>query len=181
MASWQRTHTCGELRQGDVGKTVVLNGWVHTYRAFPDQIFIDLRDCYRHTPVVFEAELGHPLLDAAQELRNECVLSVKGGIAERLPGKHNPKLATGDVEVKAESMQVLNACPTPPFEVTEFTDKEGKPLQALANEDLRLQYRYLDLRRPSLQKTLALRHRLNKVIRDYLDAQGFFELETPLL
>jgi aspartyl-tRNA synthetase len=175
MASWQRTHTCGELRQGDVGKTGVLNGWVNVYRAFPDQIFIDVRDRYGITQVVFEAEGDPALFMAAQELRSEFVVSVKGVVAERLPGKHNPKLATGDVEVKAQALQILNRCPTPPFPVTEFPGEE------MPNEELRLQYRYLDLRRPSLQKTLALRHRLNKVIRDYLDAQGFFELETPLL
>ena len=175
MASWQRTHTCGELRQEHVGQRVVLNGWVHVYRAFPDQIFIDLRDRYGLTQVVFEIERDQALFEAAQELRSEFVLSVKGTVSERLPGKHNPKLPTGDIEVKAESLQILNPCPTPPFAVTEF------PHEELANEDLRLQYRYLDLRRPSLQKTLALRHRLNKVIRDHLDALGFLELETPLL
>ena len=91
-----------------------------------------------------------------------------------MTGKENLKLATGEIEVKAEQATILNRCPTPPFEVTEYGDE-------LANEDLRLQYRYLDLRRPSLQRTLIMRHRLNKVIRDYLDAQGFLEVETPLL
>ena len=100
---------------------------------------------------------------------------MKGQVAKRLSGKDNPKLATGSIEVKATEMQVLNRCPTPPFEVTEF------PGQELANEDLRMQYRYLDLRRPSLQRTLTLRHRLNKVIRDHLDARDFLEVETPLL
>jgi aspartyl-tRNA synthetase len=175
MASWQRTHTCGELRESHIGQTVTLNGWVNTYRVHPQQIFIDLRDRYGITQVVFEADRSPELYAAAAELRSEFVLSVKGQVAERLPGKHNPKLATGDIEVKAESVQVLNSCPTPPFEVTEFSEEE------LANEDLRLQYRYLDLRRPSLQKVLMLRHRLCKVIRDYLDGQGFLEIETPLL
>jgi aspartyl-tRNA synthetase len=175
MASWQRTHTCGELRESHIGRTVTLNGWVNTYRAYPQQIFIDLRDRYGITQVVFESERSQELYSAAAELRSEFVIAVKGQVAERLPGKHNPKLATGDIEVKAESIEILNACPTPPFEVTEFSDEE------LANEDLRLQYRYLDLRRPSLQKVLMLRHRLCKVIRDYLDSQGFVEIETPLL
>jgi aspartyl-tRNA synthetase len=175
MATWQRTHTCGELRQSHVGQTVTLNGWVNTYRAFPDQIFIDLRDRYGLTQVVFEADRDADLFQAAQQIRSEWVLAVRGQVTERLPGKHNPKLATGDVEVKAESLTVLNRCPTPPFEVTEFEHEE------LANEDLRLQYRYLDLRRASIQDVLMLRHRLCKVIRDYLDAQGFLELETPLL
>ena len=174
MALMRRTITCGELRETDVGKTVVLNGWVNTYRGYNDQIFIDLRDRYGITQVVFEAD--HPeLFTAAQELRSEYVIAVKGRVSERLPNKHNPKLATGDIEVKAEELVILNRCPTPPFAVTEFPGDE------LASEDLRLQYRYLDLRRTSLQQILQLRHRLNQVIRHYLDARGFLEIETPLL
>jgi aspartyl-tRNA synthetase len=171
----RRTHTCGELRESDVGKTVVLNGWVNTSRDQNLFVFADLRDRYGITQVVFEPERGKELFEAARELRSEWVIAVKGSVARRLPGKENSKLDTGKIEVQAEEMQVLNRCPTPPFGVTEFPGEE------LANEDLRLQYRYLDLRRPTLQKTLALRHRMNKVIRDYLDRQGFLELETPLL
>src|SRR5207245_2006477 len=106
----------------------------------------------------------------------------RGRVRERLPGKHNPKLATGDVEVVADEVHILNRCPTPPFEVMSVP-LEGQTLgdPEAANEDLRLQYRFLDLRRPSLQRTLMMRHRLNKVIRDSLDAQGFIEVETPLL
>src|SRR6516162_2541260 len=173
MAEWQRTHTCGELRETDVGQKVCLNGWANTYRAYNDQIFVDLRDRYGLTQVVFEAD--DATFTPAQEIRNEFVLSVHGTVRARLPGKANPKLETGAVEVKADELRILNRCPTPPFEVTEFPDQE------LANEDLRLQYRFLDLRRTSLQRTLTMRHRLNKVIRDYLDAQGFLEIETPLL
>jgi aspartyl-tRNA synthetase len=173
MAHWQRTHTCGELRESHVGQMVALNGWVNSYRSYNDQIFVDLRDRYGITQVVFEAE--HHLFEPAEELRGEFVIAVRGKVRPRLPGKTNPKLATGAVEVEADEMLILNRCPTPPFEVTEFPDEE------VANEDLRLQYRFLDLRRPSQQKTLMLRHRLNKVIRDHLDAQGFLEIETPLL
>jgi aspartyl-tRNA synthetase len=181
MALLRRTHTCGELRASDIGHTVVLNGWVNSYRAYNDQVFVDLRDRYGLTQVVVEAD--HPqLFPLAQEVRNEFVLAVKGRVRERLPNKHNPKLATGDVEVVADELQILNRCPTPPFEVMSVPlegQKFGDP--ELANEDLRLQYRYLDLRRASLQRTLAMRHRLCKVIRDHLDAQGFLEIETPLL
>jgi aspartyl-tRNA synthetase len=181
MALLRRTHTCGELRESDVGKTVVLNGWVNSYRAYNDQVFVDLRDRYGLTQVVVEAD--HPqLFPVAQEVRNEFVLAVKGRVRERLPNKHNPKLTTGDVEVVADELVILNRCPTPPFEVMSLPQegqKFGDP--ELANEDLRLQYRYLDLRRPSVQRTLAMRHRLCKVIRDYLDAQGFLEIETPML
>src|SRR5580698_6722894 len=151
MASWQRTYTCG-----------------------------DLRDPYGITQVVFEADGDRALFTAAQEIRNEWVLSVRGKVRERLPNKHNPKLATGDIEVLAEEVKVLNECPTPPFEVLSLPQEDqtfGDP--ELANEDLRLQYRYLDLRRPTLQRMLAMRHRLNKVIRDNLDVQGFLEIETP--
>jgi aspartyl-tRNA synthetase len=183
MAHGRRSHTCGELREGHVGQAVVLNGWVNTYRAYNDQVFVDLRDRYGLTQVVFEAEGDPALFAAAHELRGEWVLAVRGRVRPRLPGKVNTKLATGAVEVRVEQMQVLNRCPTPPFEVMSVpvegqTFKDPEPL---AGEDLRLQYRFLDLRRPTLQRTLALRHRLNKVIRDYLDAQGFLELETPLL
>lgn len=180
MAEWQRTHTCGELRQTHIGQTVVLNGWVNSYRAYNDQIFVDLRDRYGLTQVVFESEAAEPFA-AAQALRDEWVLAVRGQVRERLPNKHNPKLATGDIEVAAEKLHVLNRCPPPPFAVMSVPLEGGFGDPELAGEDLRLQYRYLDLRRPTLQRTLALRHRLNKVIRDYLDGHGFLELETPLL
>jgi len=175
MALLRRTHTCGELREEHVGQTVVLNGWVNSYRGYNDQVFVDLRDRYGLTQVVFEVENDSTLFTAGQELRAEWAIAIRGKVAPRLPGKANPKLATGAIEVKAKEMHILNRCPTPPFEVTEFPGDE------LANEDLRLQYRFLDLRRPSIQRTLILRHRLNKIIRDYLDARGFLELETPLL
>jgi aspartyl-tRNA synthetase len=173
MADWQRTHTCGELRDSHVGQTVTLNGWVNTYRAYPNQVFIDLRDRYGITQVVFEAD-DKQLLELANSLGREFVLSVAGTVRARLPGKENAKLATGKIEVEAKQARVLNACPTPPIEITEFGNE-------LANEDIRLQYRYLDLRRKTLQDTLIIRHKVCKVIRDYLDAHGFLEVETPLL
>jgi aspartyl-tRNA synthetase len=175
MAHWQRTHTCGELRESHVGQTVTVNGWVNTKRKYNDQIFVDLRDRYGITQVVVEADAASELFATAESLSREWVVAVRGKVRPRLPGKTNPKLATGAVEVEAGELIVLNRCPTPPFEVTEFPGEE------LAGEDLRLQYRYLDLRRTSLQQTLAIRHRMNKTIRDYLDARGFLELETPLL
>jgi aspartyl-tRNA synthetase len=175
MAHWRRTHTCGELRGTHEGQTVVLNGWVNSYRDHGIFVFIDLRDRYGLTQIVFDPEGGQELFAAARELRSEFVLAVKGKVVHRLAGKENPEMPTGMIEVRVEEMQVLNRCPTPPFEVTEFPGEE------LANEDLRLQYRYLDLRRPTLQRTLMMRHRLNKVIRDFLDGQGFVEIETPLL
>lgn len=182
MALLRRTHTCGALRETDVGQTATVNGWVNTYRAYNDQIFIDLRDRHGLTQVVFEADANKSLFEIAQDIRNEWTLAVRGTVRNRLPGKTNPKLATGGIEVLAGEVQVLNKCPTPPFEVMSVP-LEGQVLAdpELAGEDLRLQYRYLDLRRPTLQRTLALRHRMNKVIRDHLDLLGFLELETPLL
>jgi aspartyl-tRNA synthetase len=182
MAHWQRTHTCGALRETHIGQTVVLNGWVNTTRVYNDQVFVDLRDRYGMTQVVFEAASDAALFTAAQEVRSEWVLAVRGTVRPRLPGKTNPKLATGAVEVLAQELQVLNRAEKLPFEVMSIP-REGGGFSdpELPNEELRLQYRYLDLRRPGLQRILALRHRLCKAIRDYLDAQGFLEIETPLL
>src|SRR5206468_3214041 len=132
------------------------------------------------TQVVIEAD--HADFHHADEIRNEWVLSVRGLVRARPEKMTNVKLPTGAVEVEVHEWTILNRCPTPPFEVMTIPLEGGLLGDAeLANEDLRLQYRFLDLRRPTLQRTLALRHRLNKVIRDYLDVQGFLELETPLL
>jgi aspartyl-tRNA synthetase len=174
MAGWKRTYTCGALRADHIGQTVVLNGWVNTVRAYPAQVFIDLRDRYGVTQVVFESDTGEAF-QTANDVGREFVLTVRGTVVARQKDHINKKIATGEVEVKASSVQILSRCPTPPFEVTEFPGEE------LANEDLRLEYRFIDLRRPSLHRTLAMRHRLNKTIRDFLDADGFLELETPLL
>jgi aspartyl-tRNA synthetase len=174
MAEWQRTHTCGELREPHVGQTVTLNGWVLISRKFGNQVFVDLRDRYGLTQVVFEADTDE-LFKTADRMGREWVLSVTGVVRARVAGKERTDIATGKVEVEAKALRVLNQCPPLPFSVTEFPDEEP------ANEDLRLQYRYLDLRRRSIQQVLALRHRINKVIRDHLDAKGFLELETPLL
>src|SRR5436309_8023996 len=111
MANLRRTHTCGELRDTHVGQQVLLNGWVNTYRSYNDQVFVDLRDRYGITQVVFEADADKALFSTAQEIRGEWVLSVRGKVRPRLPGKHNPKLATGDVEVLAQELRVLNRCP----------------------------------------------------------------------
>ncbi|CAN5464154.1 aspartate--tRNA ligase [soil metagenome] len=174
MADWQRTLTCGDLRDTHLGQTVTLNGWVLITRNYPNQAFVDLRDRYGLTQVVFDDE-NKELFEAANKLGREVVISVTGVVRKRLPGAERPGIATGFVEVLGQSLTILNTCPPLPFMITEFPDEE------LANEDLRLQYRYLDLRRRSLQGVLALRHRINKSIRDYLDSRDFLELETPLL
>ena len=143
MTRLRRTHTCGELRQAQVGETVVLGGWVNTARNHNIFVFVDLRDRYGLTQIVFEPDRGKELFAAAEELRGEWVIAVKGTVVRRSSENENPRLPTGLVEIKAEQMEVLNRCPTPPFAVTEKPDDE------LANEDLRLQYRFLDLRRPT--------------------------------
>ncbi|VTS01416.1 aspartate--tRNA ligase [Tuwongella immobilis] len=175
MSSWQRTHNCGELRETHIGSTVTLNGWVHTYRDHGSFVFIDLRDRYGLTQIVFEPERGSELFTLAQSIRSEWVLSVTGTVANRLPGKEKLELPTGKIELKVESLEVLNKCPTPPFEINEFVGTE------LANEDLRLKYRFLDLRRQTLQRILRMRHTLNKTIHHVLDASDFIEVETPIL
>ena len=181
MLTWRRTHTCGALRAEHIGQTVTLNGWVNTNRIHPDQVFIDLRDRYGLTQIVLESEHTEQFA-LANQLRSEWVLSVTGKVRARLEGKTNLKIATGEIELEVTSLHVLNRCPTPPFEVLTRVQKDGTfGDPELANEDLRLQYRYLDLRRATLQRTLALRHRVVKIIRDYLDERQFLELETPLL
>jgi aspartyl-tRNA synthetase len=181
MVQWRRTHTCGELREEHIGQTVLLCGWVNTTRAYNDQVFIDLRDRYGITQIVVEPDSPEAFA-AAHEARAEWVLAVRGKVRARLPEKHNPKLETGDIEVLTEEFHILNRCPTPPFEVMSIP-QEGKTFgdPELASEDLRLQYRYLDLRRPKLQRTLETRHRMNQIIRESLSKQGFLEIETPLL
>ncbi|MCY2938737.1 MAG: aspartate--tRNA ligase [Planctomycetota bacterium] len=179
MADWQRTHTCGELRSVHEGARVTLNGWVNTSRGYNSQVFIDLRDRHGVTQVVFEAASGADapgeLFRKANQAGREWCLTVTGLVRKRLAGKENNELATGAMEVVAESLEVLNTCPTPPFEVTEF------PNEDLAGEEIRLASRWLDLRRPSLQKALMLRHRMISAIRRHLDERGFAEVETPLL
>jgi aspartyl-tRNA synthetase len=174
MAEWQRTHTCNELRAEHVGQTVTLNGWVLTTRNNGHQTFVDLRDRYGLTQIVFHKADDADLYARASEVKAEWVLSVTGTVANRLAGAERADIDTGAVEIQAKTLRVLNTCPPLPFEVSEFSTE-------LANEDLRLQYRYLDLRRRSLQRVLTLRHRLCKVIRDFMDAHNFLEVETPLL
>ncbi len=167
----KRTHTCGELTADHVGQSVTLNGWVDAWRDFGGLVFIDLRDRYGLTQVVFEPEAGAELQARGQELRNEYVIGVKGNVAPRLKGKENPKLKTGAIEVRVQELVVYNATPTPPFEM------HG----AEPNEELRLTYRYLDLRRPQMQEIFITRHRLAHLMRRVMTEHGFLEVETPIL
>jgi len=171
MALPKRTHTCGELRRDHVGQDVALCGWVNSYRDHGGVIFIDLRDRKGLTQVVFHPEHGDAH-DLADKLRHEDVIRIVGGCNEREAGMANPKLATGDVEVDATTLQVLNKSTTPPFSPDEA---------ATVGEETRLRYRYIDLRRPGMQHNLTVRHRVSKIIRDYFDEHEFCEIETPFL
>jgi aspartyl-tRNA synthetase len=165
-----RTHTCGELRLFDQGKKVTLAGWVQKSRKLGGMTFIDLRDRYGITQLVVDAAAPAELVEAATSLGREFVIQVTGTVVERQ--SKNAKMPTGDIEVSIESIVVLNKSVTPPFTIEEESD---------GGEDIRAKYRYLDLRRPPLQRALALRHRLAQEVRTYLDAQGFMEIETPYL
>jgi aspartyl-tRNA synthetase len=170
-SSW-RTHTCGELRAGDAGKTVSLCGWVHRRRDHGGLVFIDLRDRYGLTQVVFHPEPDPALHARAHDLRSEYVIRVTGEVRPRPAETENPDLPTGQVEVICTELTVANTARTPAFPLDDEAD---------AGENVRLTYRYLDLRRPAVQRGLLLRHRLVQSARRYLEAGGFVEVETPFL
>ena len=174
LGNLERTHSCGALRQEDVGKSVTLMGWVARRRDFGVLTFFDLRDRTGLTQVVFndDAPEAHA---KAKEVRGEYVIAVVGEVVLRDESARNPKLTTGDVEVHARELYILNDARTLPFQLETLTS------DTLASEDLRLKYRYLDLRRPQLQANLHLRHRVVAEIRRYMDEQGFTEIETPIL
>ena len=167
----KRTHSCGELTSGDVGKEVVLFGWVHNRRDHGGAVFIDLRDRAGLTQVVFEAEEGQKVHDLAQELRYEFCIGVRGKVVSR-GSNLNPRLVTGEIEVHATQLTIFNRSETPPFLIEDKLDTA---------EDKRLRYRYLDLRRAPLQQTLMKRSQMNAVTRQTLNRLGFLELETPYL
>jgi aspartyl-tRNA synthetase len=173
----RRTHTCGELRDSNVGQTVRLNGWVNSYRGHgTGLVFIDIRDRFGVTQAVFDGDsLPKDVLDTADHLRNEDVVAVEGTVRIRAGGE-NPKLITGKIEVEVTKLEVLNKTANPPF-LPDDTGGGGK----LANEELRLKHRYIDLRRPSMQKAIATRHKVYQVTRRYFDENGFLEIETPIL
>ena len=165
-----RTHTAGELRAADVGRKVVLLGWVHRVRNLGGLVFIDVRDRYGITQVVVRT--GSPAAEAADRVRPEFVVSIQGTVDSRSAESVNPKIATGDVEVVADAVEILNEAKTPPFPIN-----DDSPVA----EETRLRYRYLDLRRPALQQNLVLRHRVALAARAYFDSQQFLEIETPIL
>jgi len=167
-----RTHTCGELNKEQIGAGVELSGWVDRWRDHGGVIFIDLRDRWGVTQVVFNPETDSELHAAASKLRSEFVINVKGAVQARPEGTINEKLPTGHIEVMVSELTVLNKSETPPIDVAG---------DSFISEDLRLRYRYLDLRRKSMYRNLQLRYKISKVVRDYLDHQKFIEVETPYL
>ena len=166
-----RTHNCGELTEKNAKENVVLNGWVARRRDLGNLIFIWLRDRYGITQVVFEP-VNKDAYELAKKLRNEFVISIEGKVRIRPKDAINKELKTGEVDVLVDRLLILNEAETPPFAIKDDTD---------AFEDLRLKYRYLDLRRPALQKILLLRHRMYQITRKYFDENNFVEIETPVL
>ena len=167
-----RSHTCGDLRREHVGSTVTLCGWVSRCRDHGGLAFIDLRDRYGITQVVFHPGEGATLHEEGRSLRSEDVIQVTGVVEARAEKDVNPKLPTGQIDVRVKTLKVLNKSKTPPFE---------PGTSELPNEELRLRYRFLDLRRPALQQNMILRHKISKLTRDYFDSLGFLEIETPVL
>lgn len=167
-----RTHTCGELNEKSIGKDVALCGWVGGRRDHGNLIFIDVRDGYGITQVVFNPESGADLHKQAEDLRPEFVVRIEGIVESRPAGTKNDKIPTGQIEVRARKVEIFNIAATPPFEITD---------NVAVTEESRLKYRYLDLRRSSMQKNIRLRHKACKLARDYFDERGFVEVETPIL
>ena len=165
-----RTKTCGELRISDVNSTVTLSGWVQRIRKMGGMTFVDLRDRYGITQLVFDEQNNAELCHQANKLGREYVIQVVGTVSER--SSKNAKIATGDIEIIVSQLTVLNASEVPPFTIEDNTD---------GGDDLRMKYRYLDLRREAVRKNLELRHQFCLEVRRFLDSKGFLEIETPIL
>ncbi len=171
LGNWKRSHTCGALRKEHAGAEVTLMGWVDSWRDHGGVFFVDLRDRYGKIQIVFHPGAGE-MHQKAKDLRTEFVIAVRGQVALRPAGMINKNIATGEVEIVAKELKVLNPAKVPPFEVSDHVE---------ASEDLRLKYRYLDLRRPDMQRNLLVRNQLYKTTREYLDRHGFVDIETPIL
>jgi aspartyl-tRNA synthetase len=168
----KRTHTCGELRESAIGTRVTLNGWVDVRRDLGGVIFIDMRDRYGKTQVVFNPQQNAAVHQLAKELRSEFVIAVSGTVERRPEGTRNEELSTGMIDVLADDLDILNRADTPPFPIDDTVD---------ASEEVRLKYRYLDLRRPQLQRNMMFRSRLSQLVHRYFEEQQFVEIETPCL
>ena len=172
LENMRRTHTCCQLGKADIGKEVVLMGWVQRRRDHGGVIFVDLRDRQGITQVVFNPAVDTAVHAKAHVIRSEYVLGVRGKVESRPEGMINPKLVTGEIEVLVTELKILNPAKTPPFLIEDMVD---------VSENIRLTYRHLDLRRPLLQKSIILRHRAAASVRQFLNGQGFVDIETPFL
>ena len=168
----QRTHYCGELSVQEVGATVTIKGWVQVRRDLGGLIFLDLRDRTGVVQTVFNPDTSAEALEIAESVRNEYVLSITGKVIERQEAQKNPNIQTGAIEIQVEEVEIINKAKTPPFMIEDNTD---------VGEEIRLKYRYLDLRRPQLAKIFKMRSDITKTVRNYLDDEGFLEVETPIL
>ncbi|MCP4722023.1 MAG: aspartate--tRNA ligase, partial [Desulfobacteraceae bacterium] len=168
----KRTHTCSQLRDTDIDREVVLMGWVQNRRDHGGVIFIDLRDKEGITQIVFNPVISESVHGKAQEIRNEYVLGIRGKVSARPGDMRNPNMETGAIEILVEELKIFSQAKTPAFQIDERVE---------ASESIRLQYRYLDLRRPQLKKNILDRHRATMAIRNYLDNSGFIDIETPFL
>jgi aspartyl-tRNA synthetase len=172
ISGMKRTHRCTELSAADVGKKVTVMGWVQKWRNLGSLLFIDLRDRTGLVQIVFNDQTEREIFEKAETIRNEFVIAVTGEVARRAPEAVNPSMKTGEIEILASELRILSKAETPPFHIEENSS---------VNEAMRLKYRYLDLRRPDMQASLMLRHRVAKIARDYFDQNGFLEIETPIL
>jgi aspartyl-tRNA synthetase len=172
LEGWKRTHTCGELGLQNSNQQVILMGWVHRRRDHKGLLFIDLRDRYGITQVVFDPRVDENTYKRAKELRGEYVIAVKGAVDKRPEGMNNPNLTTGEIEVSVQQLKILNTAQTPPFGIDDNVE---------VSEELRLKYRYIDLRNSEMQKNLLIRHKTYQVVRAFFDRHGFLEIETPML
>ncbi|MFC1698220.1 aspartate--tRNA ligase [Nanoarchaeota archaeon] len=166
----KRTHTCGELTKEDLDKDVILQGWVDTRRDHGGVIFIDLRDRYGLTQIVFNPDVG--CFNEAEKLRREYVIEITGKVVSRKEGMENPKMKTGQIEIITNNLKILNTSEVPPIEIDD---------RIAANDEIRLKYRYLDLRRPIMQKNILIRHQVAQAIREYLNSKGLLEIQTPMM
>ncbi len=173
MFDYRRSHTCGELTKDDLGTRVTLSGWVHRRRDHGGLIFIDLRDRFGVTQLVFDPQVNHDAHAVASRLRSEWVLSVRGEVIPRGEGLENPKLITGAIEIQIEAVEVLSRAKTPPFSICDASVE--------VSEDVRLKYRFLDIRRGDIARNLLIRHKAMTATRDYLNASGFCEIQTPIM
>ncbi|MHC2994402.1 MAG: aspartate--tRNA ligase [Candidatus Atribacteria bacterium] len=172
LGSWKKSHSCGELRKKDIGKNITLMGWVQSRRDHGGLIFIDLRDRKGMTQIVFDPEESTEAHQKAHNIKNEYVIAVKGRVVPRLAGSENPNMPTGEIEVKTKQIKILNTSEALPFNIDDKLE---------INDNIRLKYRYLDLRRPRMQKNMNLRHKICMEIRNYLNNKDFLDIETPFL